>query len=496
MVPAGDAEPPLQSQLQLQSKNVCVVGAGMAGMAAARELRREGHAVTVIEQSVDVGGQWLYYDPTTDGDDLLEATEPVRVASSMYACLRLISPREAMGFSDFQFLPRHGVAGRDPHRYPVHREMYCYLRDFCDAFGLLDAVRLNTRVLRVAAAVPASSLTRQWAVRSVHLGDGDEKEEVFEAVVVATGRYSQPKLPSIVGMEEWRRRQMHSHSYRTPEPFRGDVVIMVGCGDSGKRHRAGPAPRRQGGAPHRQVHGGGHVQDAGQPRQPPPPSAHRRAAGRRARGVRRRLLPLRGHGHALHGVRLLVTVPRHGRRGHRGRQPRRPAVRARVSAVPGAVALLRRRTEEGHYSVVLRGAGEVDAQVLSGRRALPPEEEMLRSVEEHYRAREAAGVPKKYTHDIGGVEPLKMYEFGEKYCDFARIENWQRELILSGIAGMNEDMENFRDRTDDSENVRKGLQTWHSLAAPAQAQDDKNVTVKDIAATEVDVQAMTKLLVN
>ncbi|KAM0926740.1 hypothetical protein ACQ4PT_003361 [Festuca glaucescens] len=304
----------------------------------------------------------------------------------MYACLRLISPREAMGFSDFQFLPRHGVAGRDPHRYPVHREMYCYLRDFCDAFGLLDAVRLNTRVLRVAAAVPASSLTRQWAVRSVHLGDGDEKEEVFEAVVVATGRYSQPKLPSIVGMEEWRRRQMHSHSYRTPEPFRGDVVIMVGCGDSGKRHRAGPAPRRQG--------------------------------------------------------------------------------------------------------------GEVDAQVLSGRRALPPEEEMLRSVEEHYRAREAAGVPKKYTHDIGGVEPLKMYEFGEKYCDFARIENWQRELILSGIAGMNEDMENFRDRTDDSENVRKGLQTWHSLAAPAQAQDDKNVTVKDIAATEVDVQAMTKLLVN
>ena len=46
------------------------------------------------------------------------------------------------------------------------------------------------------------------------------------------------------------------------------------------------------------------------------------------------------------------------------------------------------------------------AQVLSGRRALSPEEEMLRSVEEHYRAREAAGVPRKHTHNIGGVEPL------------------------------------------------------------------------------------------
>jgi hypothetical protein len=40
------------------------------------------------------------------------------------------------------------------------------------------------------------------------------------------------------------------------------------------------------------------------------------------------------------------------------------------------------------------------AQVLSGRRTLPPEEEMLRSVEEWYRSREIAGVPKKYTHDV------------------------------------------------------------------------------------------------
>uniref|UniRef100_A0A453ISB7 Flavin-containing monooxygenase n=1 Tax=Aegilops tauschii subsp. strangulata TaxID=200361 RepID=A0A453ISB7_AEGTS len=45
------------------------------------------------------------------------------------------------------------------------------------------------------------------------------------------------------------------------------------------------------------------------------------------------------------------------------------------------------------------------AQVLSGRRALPAEEEMRRSVEEFYRARDAAGVPRKYTHEIGRREP-------------------------------------------------------------------------------------------
>lgn len=49
--------------------------------------------------------------------------------------------------------------------------------------------------------------------------------------------------------------------------------------------------------------------------------------------------------------------------------------------------------------------GKWVAQVLSGKRKLPPEEEMLRSVEEHYRAMELAGVPNKYTHEIGRFEP-------------------------------------------------------------------------------------------
>ncbi|EMS61367.1 Flavin-containing monooxygenase FMO GS-OX-like 8 [Triticum urartu] len=43
-------------------------------------------------------------------------------------------------------------------------------------------------------------------------------DEVFDAVVVATGHYSQPRLPSI----------------KVPEPFRGEVVVVVGCGDSGR----------------------------------------------------------------------------------------------------------------------------------------------------------------------------------------------------------------------------------------------------------------------
>jgi hypothetical protein len=78
----------------------------------------------------------------------------------------------------------------------------------------------------------------KWLVRSVRLDpDGGEEgsptEEVFDAVVVANGHYSQPRLPSIEGMEVWPRRQLHSHSYRVPDPFSGEAVVVVGCGESG-----------------------------------------------------------------------------------------------------------------------------------------------------------------------------------------------------------------------------------------------------------------------
>ncbi|CAN6213412.1 unnamed protein product [Urochloa humidicola] len=169
-----------------QPKKVCVVGAGMSGLAAARELRREGHAVTVMEQCGDVGGQWLY-NPRTDGDDPLGATAPVKVHNSMYASVRLMSPRECMGFSDFQFVPRPAAAaGRDARRYPGHREVYFYLKDFVAAFGFADAVRLNTRVLRVAMAPPSPTRVDashgggtgavKWLVTSVRI-DRDGGEE-------------------------------------------------------------------------------------------------------------------------------------------------------------------------------------------------------------------------------------------------------------------------------------------------------------------------------
>lgn len=181
------------------SKNVCVIGGGPSGLVAARELRKEGHKVVVFEQNHDLGGQWLY-DAQVEGEDPLGRTNLLKVHSSIYASLRLISPREIMGFSDFPFITKKG---RDQRRFPGHEELLSYLRDFCDFFRLREMIKFNTRVEYVGMVNDdheVGSNTR-WIVKSKEKKGGNEKvvEQVFDAVVVASGHYSHPRLPQIKG---------------------------------------------------------------------------------------------------------------------------------------------------------------------------------------------------------------------------------------------------------------------------------------------------------
>lgn len=178
------------------SKKVCVIGAGPAGLVAARELRKEGHEVVVIEQKHEVGGQWLY-DPKVEEENPMGKSRFLKVHSSIYASLRVMSPREIMGFSDFPF---GGKKGRDMRRFPGHKELLLYLKDFCDYFGLREMIRFNTRVENVEMLdYPVLEKEHlKWVVKSKA---EKEVEEVYDAVVVASGHYSHPRLPAIEGKQ-------------------------------------------------------------------------------------------------------------------------------------------------------------------------------------------------------------------------------------------------------------------------------------------------------
>ncbi|TVU13139.1 hypothetical protein EJB05_40671, partial [Eragrostis curvula] len=419
----------------LQSKKVCIVGAGMAGLITARELRREGHAVTVMEQRHDIGGQWLY-DPRTDDADPLGVAAPVKVHSSMYASVRLIGPRECMGVSDFQFLPRRGVSGRDLRRFPEHQELFCYLKDFCDAFRLMDVVRLNTKVVRVVMAQPPSplegggeSLDMRWLVRTVRTEEAAVAEdELFDAVVVANGHYSQPRLPTVQGT------LFAKFSNLRVDNFGLDIALDL-CGVATAVHITAksvekamtPAMSKML-ANHADLHLHSQVErlcDDGTV-----------AFANGTRVIADTVIYCTGYKYSFPFLDTggAVTVE-DNRVGPLFEHTFPPALAPLLSFVG-----IHRKL---YVPWFFEAQGRWIASVLSGRRALPPPDEMLRAVQEYYR---------------------EMFEFVAKYTDLPPMEEWKRELTGALLRDTDDDRESFRDLDDDSESVRDGVQRWLGLS--------------------------------
>ena len=176
----------------------CVIGAGAAGLAAARHLTAAGVPFEVIERERDVGGIW-------------DATLP---HSPVYQSAHLISSKPLTQFPDFP-MPR------EYPDYPGHTQALAYLRSYGKAFGLYDRIRFEQTVERAERVGPG-----QWRVT---LGDGTTR--AYAGLIVASGVHRVPAMPTVPGAFEGLT--MHSCGYKSPEIFRGRRVLVVGAGNSG-----------------------------------------------------------------------------------------------------------------------------------------------------------------------------------------------------------------------------------------------------------------------
>ena len=139
-------------------RKIGVIGAGAAGLVAARELLRTGLEVVVYERDAEsVGGVWKL-DEVTEKDELRGA----ELHSSMYRSLRTNLPRDLMAFRDFAFDEERDADG-EWRRYPTWLSVLRYLQRFAEHFGLLPHVRFGSRVV----SVERSEDGRSWLVRFV-----------------------------------------------------------------------------------------------------------------------------------------------------------------------------------------------------------------------------------------------------------------------------------------------------------------------------------------
>jgi glycine/D-amino acid oxidase-like deaminating enzyme len=178
---------------------VAVIGAGAAGLCAARHLLARGVEVVVYELGSHVGGLWVY-----ENDNGL---------SPAYASLHLNSEARVTAYKDLPFPEGSPL-------YPDHRQVHQYLASYADKFGVAPHIRFRSRVEKVEP-LPAG----RWRVT---LADGTSSD--YDAVVVGTGHQGTPSHPA--WRDDFQGEYLHAHSYRVPEPFRGRRVMVVGVGNS------------------------------------------------------------------------------------------------------------------------------------------------------------------------------------------------------------------------------------------------------------------------
>ena len=182
--------------------DVVVVGAGQAGLATGHYLARAALRFVLLEAGAQVGPSWR----------------------SRWDSLRLFSPAQYDSLPGMPF-----PAPADSH--PSKDDVADYLAAYAERFNL--PVRLNSPVLRIRRTHDGTFVV------TTPTGELRGRQ-----VVVATGPFQAPMVPSVAAELDSRVQQLHSADYRNPGQLRGRRVLVVGAANSGLQIAAELAPTR------------------------------------------------------------------------------------------------------------------------------------------------------------------------------------------------------------------------------------------------------------
>lgn len=172
---------------------VMIIGGGQAGLALSYYLTQQGRTHLVLEQG-RVGESWR---------------------SQRWDSFTLITP------TWMNKLPGFPYQGDDPDGFMPRENIVAYLDQYAASFN-----------------APLHCGIRVTAVRQQPGGGGylvEAEEMTFEArnVVLATGAYPKPKIPTASADLRVDICQMHTSEYRNPQTLPSGAVLVVGTGQSG-----------------------------------------------------------------------------------------------------------------------------------------------------------------------------------------------------------------------------------------------------------------------
>lgn len=187
----------------VEKKKICVIGAGVSGLAAAHAFRQRGHDVEIVERGYDLGGVW----------------EPSR----SYPDVQTQSPKDLYRYTSMAMPDNYP-------EWPKGTQVHAYLKAYAEQNGLVPLIRYGTKVVSMQRGNGAKG----WAVE-LESGDGATITEYFDFVAVCTGNFSEKRELVHPGQDAFVAaggQVLHSSEYTDPATVRGRRVVVLGFSKS------------------------------------------------------------------------------------------------------------------------------------------------------------------------------------------------------------------------------------------------------------------------
>jgi putative flavoprotein involved in K+ transport len=170
--------------------DVIVIGAGQAGLAAGYYLKKAGARFTLFDAGAEIGESWM----------------------RRWDSLKLFTPAK------YNNLPGAPFPG-DGYSLPGKNDVATYLKEYASRFELPARLGISVTALRRDA--------RQFVAQT------NQGTFTATSIIVATGAYHRPHIPSFSSEMSSGIAQLHSSDYRNPAQLPSGEALVVGAGNSG-----------------------------------------------------------------------------------------------------------------------------------------------------------------------------------------------------------------------------------------------------------------------
>lgn len=209
-------------------KSVGIIGAGPAGIVAAKSFLCEGsYNVTVFETADRAGGMWR--------------SMPGEYGAKCSPEMRTNLSRFTVAFCDLSWDsvdilspgPQADISGK-PSMFPKAWQVGQYLRTYARKFGVEAVTRYCTQVTKVQR----SDGSAKWRVVYVDLNTTEEHTEHFDHLVIASGFFGKPMTRANAGADYPSKTFQHSSQFRNIDTLPSGKIAVIGGGISGSEAAA------------------------------------------------------------------------------------------------------------------------------------------------------------------------------------------------------------------------------------------------------------------